>query len=495
MKKSEDWYLSPTRQSAFAIMFIIYRVINALVRGFWPILVIVLFQSDRFSKSTIAIGAAVIGVVVVIASILHYLRFFFYLDGNQLHVEKGVLRRTRLDIPIDRIQSIALEQPLLHRLFNVLKVKIDTAGSAGEEFSFSALSVARAETLKRILQQEKKGSTATMEEDQPASQDKLVMQLSVRDLIKIGVSQNHIRTAGIILFFVLSLGEQVQDVVGDWLSDRLDLLGEILAKNAVAMGILFGVGIVLIAFVGTLIRTISRYYDLKLWRRPDGYRVNSGLLNRHEQVVAQNKVQMLQWNSNPIKKFFGIVAFRFYQASSNVMSSAKAITVPGCNYAQLDQIRNQYLGSIPLKPTYRFEISRKLFVRRWFFLGCLPSLLFFALFILSWYFIYFFVAVFWVIGAYWYQDRYHRTWQGFLNDRILQTSSGVVEITTRMLQHFKIQGLKIRQTPYQRRHQIATLHFYTASGPVVIPYISLEQAIHTKNYFNYQVESSRKPWM
>ncbi len=495
MKKSDDWYLSPTRQSVFAILFIIFRVANGLIRGFWPLLVIFLFQSDRYEKSTIMLGAAAVGIIIVIFSILHYLRFFFYLDGNQLHVEKGVVRKTRLDIPMDRIQSIALEQPLLHRVFNVLKVKIDTAGSAGEEFSFSALSVERAEMLKHILQQKKASKTKNTASLQEAKTDKLVLQLSLRDLVKIGVSQNHIRTAGIMVFFVLGLGDHVQDFLTDQVSERLEFLNGIFLKNAILLGIAFGIALIAVAFIGTLIRTVTRYYDLKLWRRSDGYRVNSGLFNRHEQVVAQNKVQMLQWSSNPIKKVFGIVAFRFFQASSSVLTSAKAITIPGCDYQQLEQIQQQYLGSIPMEPTYNFTISRKLFVRRWFFLGWVPFVILLALFILSWQFIYFFVAVFWLIGSHWYQDRYHRTWHGWLNQRILQTSSGVVENTTRMLQHFKIQGLNIRQTPYQRRHDLATLHFYTASGPVEVPYVSLEQAIQAKNYFNYQVESSTRPWM
>lgn len=495
MKKSDSWFLDPTRQSALAILFIIYRVVKALVRGWWPILVVVFFQSERYEKSTVIYGLVALAIVIVVAAILNYLRFFFYLDGNQLHVEKGVLRRTRLDIPFDRIQSISLEQPLLHRIFRVMKVKIDTAGTSGDEFSFSALSVEKAETLKSILQQKLNTSQDHQVLDGPAPEEKLILNLTIADLLRIGVSQNHIRTAGIILFFFITTGEQVEDAIGDRFSDEISRFSDIIAANIWTIGFFFAVALILAAFLGTLIRTVSRYYDLKLWETSDGYRVNSGLLNRHEQVVARTKVQILRWNSNPIKRFFGIVAFRFYQASSDALIASKAITVPGCDYQQLDAIKSDFFGHQSFEPVFTFKVSRKLFMRRWFFLGWLPFFAMLMLFFASWEFVYFFLANLWLIISYWYQDRYHQTWSAWLTDGLLKTHSGVLENSTRMLEQFKVQGIKIRQTPFLRRNHLANIHFYTASGEVVVPYISYLDAIKAKNYFNFKVESSNKPWM
>ena len=64
-------------------------------------------------------------------------------------VTKGVIRVVRLNVPIERIQSIAIEQQLLHRLTGLVKVTVDTAGTKDVEFAIDAIARPLAEELQR----------------------------------------------------------------------------------------------------------------------------------------------------------------------------------------------------------------------------------------------------------------------------------------------------------------------------------------------------------
>ena len=495
MKKSSQWYLQPTRQSAVAMIMIVYNVVKAIIRGWWPLIVVALFRSDRYDKTTVIWGLTALGVLIILAATLHYWKFFFYVDRKQLHVEKGVLRRSKIDIPFDRIQSISLQQPWLHRLLGVSQVKIDTAGSSGEEFNFNALSLTRAADLKEFLQAQIRGD-GRLPTDQtalPPAQE--IMRLSVADLLRIGVSQNHFRTAGILLFFAFGLADQIEEAWGDYFVDRLKALGSIIAANAWLMGSVMALGLLLIAFVGTLARTIFRYYDFVLSKKQHGYLVASGLLNRYEQVVSDSKVQFLRWSSNPLKDYFKIVTLRFYQASSEILSSKKAITVPGCHLHQLESIVDEHFQDIDLKPSYLLKISRKLFLRRWFFLGWLPFIFLLSLFIINGQLPYLMLGCLWLALSYVLQDRYQRSWQAWASGSAVSTAAGVLERHSHLLKTFKIQGVKLYRTPYLRRNGLATIILYTASGRLRIPYVELPEAQLFRDLTLQQIETHRGSWM
>jgi len=64
-----------------------------------------------------------------------------------------------------------------------------------------------------------------------------------------------------------------------------------------------------------------------------------------------------------------------------------------------------------------------------------------------------------------------------------------------MMLIYKIQGIKIASSPFQRRRKLATLTLYGASGSMMIPDIANERALALKNYMLYKLETAREKWM
>ena len=75
------------------------------------------------------------------------------------------------------------------------------------------------------------------------------------------------------------------------------------------------------------------------------------------------------------------------------------------------------------------------------------------------------------------------------------SASGVFGHQYKMMELFKVQAVRVRQSWYQHRHGLATIVLYSASGDIKFPYIPLEKATQMSNYLLYRIESDQRSWM
>jgi putative membrane protein len=98
-------------------------------------------------------GAGMIPVFVGVAllfGMLPWLTTHYRVTATQLQVRRGLLQRTTVTAPLDRIRSVDLEASLLRRLLSVTKVQIGT-GVDDKRIALDAVSVAKAHELRRFL--------------------------------------------------------------------------------------------------------------------------------------------------------------------------------------------------------------------------------------------------------------------------------------------------------------------------------------------------------
>ncbi|NND07201.1 MAG: PH domain-containing protein [Saprospiraceae bacterium] len=495
-RNNVDWFLQDNRQAPVAILMIIFNVIKSVIRTWWPILLILFFRSNLMGPDTgklVVIGGT---SLIILISIWRYFRFHFHLSDTKLHVQSGVFTRTKMDIPFDRIQTISFEQNIVHQLFDVTRVKIDTAGSSKEEFEFAALDQDKAEQLRSFILSRKTPTEETTASDVESIERKeLLLHLDVGDLIKVGISQNHLRTTGIIVAFLLGLRDRINEALGEGYVDQFDNLAEKLFQNTVSYAIMLFILLIFLSFIGTLIYTVFRYYDLSFYKTNEGYKIQAGLLNKVEQAALDHKIQIVRWVSNPLRKIFNIVHLRLYQASSASGRGSSNITIPGYPTETLVDIKRYVFGRNYLEPETSLGVDRRLFFRRSIFLAGIPSL---CLGLAAWYdgnIPLFFIATFWLVAVTIFQFYYQRNWRFHFTVNECIITYGVIERVTKALSLFKVQAIQIKQTPYQRRQQLANIILHTASGDVKIPYIQLTAALEIKNYLLYRIESSTRKWM
>ena len=80
----------------------------------------------------------------------YYFTYRFDFDKSQFLINKGILKKTKLSIPFEKIQQININQSVIHRLFNIYEVQMDTAGSKDTEVDIKAVSKQISEDIKSI---------------------------------------------------------------------------------------------------------------------------------------------------------------------------------------------------------------------------------------------------------------------------------------------------------------------------------------------------------
>lgn len=501
MKKNElHPFSEPTRQSLVAIVLIVYKYINIVIRQVWPFLLIFLVGGGSRKRDSFAIGLAGIGLVSMIWAILSYFKFYFYIKNDELVIQKGIIRKSNLNIPLDRIQSVDINQNIVHQMLNVVQLEVDTAGTQGSEFKFDALSRGKAEQLRSILISKKKDLSSVTALDtegvpqQLATEKKAIFNLSVSELIKVGLTQNHFRSVGFVLLVFVWIQSSFEDIginTDDYVKDFFDFI--VGASLAAVMTLI--VMSTIIALLISLVRTVLVYYDAHLWREGDRLKLKHGLFNKREKSAPYQKIQLIQWSNNPLQKLIKIFDLRLKQASSAAVTAKKSLRIPGVKAEHVEYLKDSWLGNATLENLNVHGISIHYFYRRVLFRMLFCAVLFFIYYqvgeINGW-----LILLIALVPYYIYTSWLSYKKSGFaINEFNLYITKGMIDDSYALLPLTKVQNIIINQTPYQSRNELADVEVHTASGKVTIPYLNIDLAEKLSNYFLYKVESSRENWM
>ncbi len=501
MKSSNGAYdfTIPRRQSYAAILLIAYKLYKVLLRQLLPFLLIFLFGGSLGKKDSLmyyVIGIAILGFIY---SVVSFFKYYFFFRDDKLIVQKGVFKRSVIEIPFDRIQSINFEQNLIHRIFNVVKLNMDTAGSAGSELQINALDHTLASAISEHILKHKSENAVATEEGQPITESKkqVIFRLPIAQLLKVGITENHLRSGGIIIFFLIWIWENLKDIGMDVMEKMEEYapLAEAISTSLVIIASLV-ILFMIVSFIISLVRTVLKYYGLQMFRIGDGFVIESGLFNKREHAAKDHKIQLVRWTQNLLQKWSSIYELRMKQASSMEVSDKKSIQVAGLEWedikmteAYLFKEQHRELSAMNLHsvdPYYRF---RRLYYWSVIFLPLAGLLVYlgenkFAIAAFAWF----------CFGVVTTLLSYNKKRYG-ISENLLLLKGGTFGHSATMLQLFKLQNLMIESTPFQRRRDLASLTLFTASGQVTIPDIAYDKCLLMKNYLLYKIESNSESWM
>jgi putative membrane protein len=500
MKKNENYDFSvATRQSYVAILIIMYRLYKVIIRQLIPVFIIILLKGSLPKSPWFIYGIIVVALVAGLFSIVAFFKYYFYIKDNKLIVEKGVFKKSILEIPFDRIQSINTEQNLIHRVFKVVKLNMDTAGSAGNELQLFALDMDLAKQLNTKILKEKKESQVLdqTEEQVESSEKKIIFHLTIPQLLKVGVTENHIRSGGILLFFFFYIFDSLEDVGIDLLDKSEEYLpaAQELVQSLIVVLVLI-VLFAIVAFVISLVRTVLKFYNLTMYRKGEGFIIVSGLLNKKERAAKDDKIQLVKWSQNLLQRLSGIYEILMKQASSQEVGEQKSFKVVGLSesnvfdtQAYVFKERYPELYKLPMNGINRYYFIRRLFIWSYLFIPILIVLGVLGKWIIS-------IYIFTLYGlALWGSYLSFKKKKYGVGNEMLRIDGGTFGRKSTAMPLFKVQNISLTETPFQRRRKLSSLIIYTASGEMKIPEIRRNKAIEILNYLNYKVEVQKEKWM
>ena len=265
--------------------------------------------------------AVPIVVMAMIGPLLRYWAYRYRLDEDELVVREGILQRNERNIPYARIQNIDLEQNLLHRLFNVAVVRIETASGAKAEAEIRVLSLEAVEQMRRqVFARRQEGAVAVDAEGQPApvvdDEGELIVETPPGELVLAGLISNRGFIVVGIFFGVLSqmgLWESApwerwiealsdSDPIGsiervpDWTQHPVAIVGIVLAMI---------VGFVIAVRALSVIFTLVTFWGFELRRRGEDLRNRYGLFTRMAARIPRRRIQLISTRTTPLHRLLG----------------------------------------------------------------------------------------------------------------------------------------------------------------------------------------------
>ncbi len=498
-KNSLITFDQPMRQSYAAILIIMFRSYRLIIRPLFPLIVIALLQGKWVKMNWVLFAVIPMAVIGAIYSVIAFFKFTFYIKDEKLIVHKGVFKKSVLEIPLDRVQSVNYQQNIIHRIFNVVKLNMDTAGSAKNEMELYALDHQKAKSLSQIIlsHSQKKVEAQDKEDGFKMPQREVIFSLSLGQLIKVGITENHIRSGGIILFFFLWLFDSLREVGLDMYDEVEAMLpsAEQLARSFVVVFVLILL-FALTSLIISLVRTVLKYFNLHMYRMADGFVVQSGLLNKKEHAAKDHKIQILKWSQNLLQQWAGLYHLVLKQASSVQITDKKSIQILGLNTNNIKTTQNyvfkenvEELRMMSLHKVNWYYLFRRVLYWSYF---VVPVMLIFYLMGENSYILY--AGVLYSYGIIASFLKYKKKKYG-IGDQIIAVHGGVFGQSKEMMMLYKIQAVRLVSTPFQRRRKLSSVILYSASGAMRIPDIKSDTALMLKNYILDKIERSKKSWM
>ncbi|MDH3627752.1 MAG: PH domain-containing protein [Acidobacteriota bacterium] len=463
---------------------VFFSIVGAL-RSFVVPVIIAIVVARSFASFWLMLAV----IPAMIAGTLHYISYRYRLTEEELIIRQGILLRKVRHVPFTRIQNVNLVRNPLHRMFGVAEVQLETASGDKPEAVMRVLSMDAVRELRQQVDADTVAPSVTS--TTPASTP--LVQLSLREVALYGLISNR----GLVLVgAVLGVASQFEwwEVGEEQVKQIPALLERFLQIEAppLWLSIVTGVALALIIIVAlALLSTawgVMRYHGFKLTRRMDRLRTEYGLFTRIQATIPLQRVQLLATRQGPLQRLFNRVSVLAKTAGSTRQSSDPdestivrrpwlapifpAQKMVDLIEAVLPETRWHSLEWRPLAPRAEWRIRKRLIIV--FSLIALPL----TLLLKVW------VVPLWILAVLWasiYARKFvlHSRWA--LGDRVVLFRRGWWFRRMAVVRIDKIQGISIRETPFDRRHKMASLCIDTAGSgagwrTVDIPLIPAETA-------------------
>jgi uncharacterized membrane protein YdbT with pleckstrin-like domain len=491
----ENSWSIPQRQAKAGLVIILFKATIATIKTFGPLIVILLLKKSKKGLDPFELSLMALPVIILIRSLIGYFYFRYFIANEELIIRKGLISKKTITIPLQKIQAVHIEQNLLHQVANVVKIKIDTAGTEKTEAVIDAIEVTKAEQLKEFLLSEKKQPAADGETQTHPQGNTPIMRLSLIDLLKLGISANHIQAFFIVLAFGGSMIQNLEEIFGDRVIKVVkDSSSEVgLSVISVSLAIAF---VLCISVFVSMMRILLSYFDFQLTETPQGFKIKTGLINTRQNLVPFSKIQFISWEANWIRRKIGLFNMEFHQVMADGENNRKQrVKVPLTQQVYVDKLLAHYHHLVQPSALANYGIHSAYTFRRTLLMGIIPLAILLPILLLIYWNPWLLLILLWIPIIALHAFIFRRNFRIYVAADALQVNSGIWGRKIQIIRWYKTQQVNLKQSIYQRKKALATLHLSTAGGTISIPYIPLQLAQQIQDYTLYEVERETKAWM
>lgn len=272
-------------------------------------------------SSSIDFWLLVLIVPYAAVAIVRYLTYRYRFAQDELVIRTGLVFRNERHIPYGRIHNVGSVQNILHRMFGVAEVRVETAGGQETEARLQVLSLTALEEMRQRVFEGKRQATGIPEGAAPAEQEsevseapraRTVLRLTPRDLIVSGIVDNR---GMVVAAAVTGIGWEVAwqlGWLGDWGAPSRDTIKMVMQtvfsigpsrSNPIAL--LAAVLLILVALrVLSIGWAFIKLHGFTLTRSGDDLSTTHGLLTRLTTTIPLKRMQVLTLRQRPLQRLF-----------------------------------------------------------------------------------------------------------------------------------------------------------------------------------------------
>lgn len=497
------------RLSPLSFLYYFMKFIGAFfkqgIQGLLPLIAVAItFGKSRWEIIVIIL----IGLMLLLLTIalLSYIKFRFKISEDTVLIRSGILKKKRLSLNFDRIQNITFKEPLYFRPFKLVIMVIESAGSSAQEISLGGIQRDLAQSIHDTVMNHKSDDSISLENTdetntpKKSAQENIIKQ-PISELVFYGLTNNNIWVFAGALAGVLS---QIKTDDLSYFNYIKDLIANFIGTESSAIAFYSILGVLLVIallLLASVIGTIIIYYNYHLTRGDGRFYLKKGLFERQETSVLESKIQSIQISQSWPAKLFKRMTIQLKQVGfSNKNQPQKSKGQQKFIIPSVRRAFAQHFTKI-LMPKFTWDLNtlkpiHLAYLKKKFLIVPLPLCLY-PIVVLTltspsiWWWVSLTLPFLW-IGI--YMVRYQKF--GYATDGqhgIIR--SGFLGYKLTIFAFYKIQSVKIIQSPGQRRKALADISINLAGTHITLPYIPLAEALTWRDMILKEIDTQKIPWM
>ncbi|MRD39752.1 PH domain-containing protein [Bacillus thuringiensis] len=432
---------------------------------------------------------AAFGLLTVFSAFEKWYYTTYWVENNVLHVKKGLFVKKESYLNKERVQTINTSSNVLYQLLGLKKIQIETAGGGDEaEVSLAGITVEEATELIAMLNEsaselkvEKTLEEVEVKEIITEEKQAREYKLTWKEILIASVTSGQFGLLFSLIFFVY---HQVDEYIPKWIENSVKSY----VMEHDIYGWIFMIAILLV--LSWIISTIGyalKHGDFTVNRRNDEVRISQGLLEKKELVLKLHRIQGITIKEGILRQPFGYCAVQVEVIQSKGTGDEKE-KVTLHPIIRKDRVQ-QLLAHLQLPYELNANITSlpKAALRRYL----IDSFIFFAMLAIP------------LTGISIYFEKYYIMWAllplailiftlGYATFKTNGYSVNGEQITlvyrsvgkyTGLIRRRHVQSMEKTQSYFQRRADLCTYKFSSASSSYKIEHTRVEDAERMQDWY------------
>lgn len=480
----------------------LFILIEAVIKIIFP-LVVTFFVSGSyfFQQGWFVAGIALFATV---GTVVQYWFYRYWLEPDRIVVKSGILFKELRQVPYERIQNINIKSTVLHKLFKVVTVQIESASGSKPEAVIRVVSASQLADIQHAIksnQTQDPASTAeTTASEQQGEEKPPLFSMTTGDITRYGCIHWQALVPLAAIFGLAMQSEAMRDKLSSYILSMVFYIRNFTGLHGKLLnGLVLVLMLLVAAWLLSMVIAHLKLHGFTLKKERGKLLANMGLLTNLSANIPIKRIQLLRIRESFMHRLLGRQSLTMETAGGVTEQTGIVMRwlAPLAQPQQIPPLIQDIEPNIDLKQTQWQTLSVK--ARRRLFKKTSAMLL--PIIAVP--------TVFWrhecawlLLSAplwWWYASAWARFAAYAHNEQYIAFRSGVLFRSISVVKINKIQTIHLTESPFDRRNKHGGLWVDTAGSNIAlhhinIPYLDKTQLLNMHQRLSQQVSHSQFVW-